>query len=277
MSILPRMTLRLLGGFSAYDSSGQPITLSSRKARVLLTRIAIVPGHEHPREALSALLWGHAERTHARNCLRQTLFTVRRALGPAGSALRGTAEGLSISSDEVSVDVVDFERLAADRRPEALSRAASLFAGELLAGVNLKGEPFARWVINERQRLRDVARQLLKVLVKQIGQPECQLSAVRLASELLTIDPMDEAAHRALMQLYAEEERWGEVERQYRECATALRSELGLPPQSQTTELYRKLMVVVPNRHAGAHTASDTHDRGLDPRRDHDRLAGVFE
>jgi DNA-binding SARP family transcriptional activator len=51
-----RVSLSLLGGFQARRGS-QPLTVPSRKARALLSYLALPPGRRHPREQLAALLW----------------------------------------------------------------------------------------------------------------------------------------------------------------------------------------------------------------------------
>src|SRR6266403_1057222 len=56
------------------------------------------------REDAAALLWGDANASSARNNLRQTLFVLRKALGPAARVLDADATTLSLSADVV-VDV----------------------------------------------------------------------------------------------------------------------------------------------------------------------------
>ena len=79
---MPALTLSLLGGFRARLDE-RSLTLS-KKAQALLAHLALSPGHTQPRARLAGLLWGDRADEQARNSLRQTLFELRRVLGPGG-------------------------------------------------------------------------------------------------------------------------------------------------------------------------------------------------
>jgi DNA-binding SARP family transcriptional activator len=78
-----RLTLTLLGGFEGRLDGGQPPILSARKAWALLAYLALPPGRMHPRDKLTALLWGGVPDPQARASLRQALFTLRGVLARA--------------------------------------------------------------------------------------------------------------------------------------------------------------------------------------------------
>jgi DNA-binding SARP family transcriptional activator len=62
-----KLQLILLGHFECLLSSGERLSLSMRKAEVLLAYLALAPGIRHPRERLINLLWSDRSEEQARN------------------------------------------------------------------------------------------------------------------------------------------------------------------------------------------------------------------
>jgi DNA-binding SARP family transcriptional activator len=65
--------------------------------------------------------------------------------------------------------------------------------------------------------------------------------AIAYARRWLALDPLQEAVHRRLMVLYAESGQRNAALRQYSECERLLNEELGVPPEEETTALYKTL------------------------------------
>jgi len=84
---MPRLTLVLFGGFQGRLDASTPLTLPTRKSQALLAFLALPPGRSHPREKLASLLWGGMREPQARSGLRQSLFTLRKAVGAEPPAL----------------------------------------------------------------------------------------------------------------------------------------------------------------------------------------------
>jgi DNA-binding SARP family transcriptional activator len=55
---LATFELNLLGGFELRDPTGNPVALTSKKARALLAYLAISATPTVPRSKIAALLWG---------------------------------------------------------------------------------------------------------------------------------------------------------------------------------------------------------------------------
>src|SRR4051794_18937608 len=77
--------LSLLGDFSLFDPAGRPVTLASKKYRLLLAILALSPGKSASREALAGALWGEHSDEQAKSSLRQALAVLRKDL--AGAAV----------------------------------------------------------------------------------------------------------------------------------------------------------------------------------------------
>jgi hypothetical protein len=66
-------------------------------------------------------------------------------------------------------------------------------------------------------------------------------SAIAHARRRLALDPLDEPAHRQLMQLYAASGQHAAALRQYQDCARLLDKELGVQPMDETVRLYKTI------------------------------------
>ena len=108
---------------------------ATRKAEALLAYLALAPGRAHARASLYGLLWGDREEEQARGSLRYALTDIRKGLGDHHGVLRTERDVVSLKADAVTVDAVEFERLARSDVPAALEQAVSLYKGDLLAGL----------------------------------------------------------------------------------------------------------------------------------------------
>src|SRR6516162_1007460 len=117
--------LRVMGGFAALLPTGQPVEVSCKKNRALLTYLALHADKKLTREKLISLLWSDRGEAQARNSLRQALAALRRDLGGI-EPLPLTVNGDTVVTDgsAVSTDVGAFEELAASASADELRRAA---------------------------------------------------------------------------------------------------------------------------------------------------------
>ncbi len=238
-----RLALTFLGGFQARLQSGPRILVRTKKGQALLAYLACHPNESHPRGKLAALLWAEADDGSARHSLRQTLCVLRAALpDSAAAALRAEPDSVSLDAGSLVVDVVAFGRLAGEGTPAALEAAGALYRGDLLAGISVDEPGFEDWLRGERERLRELAIDVLvrlTALQRDAGRFEL---AVQTAHRLLMLEPSEEVIHRTLMRLYASLGRLGAVRRQYEQCVEALRRELDVGPSAETAELLRQLV-----------------------------------
>ena len=234
------LTIRLLGSFEARLGAGPPVDFPTKKARGLLAYLAARPAQAHSRDQVAELLWGARADEQARGSLRRTLSDLRKALPFAdGEWLVSEGDTLMLNDSSIDVDLVRFERLAADGEPRALEQAVELYRGELLAGFGLHEHAFEEWLRTERERLRQLALKTLGKLLAHYTATQAFEHAIQAGNRLLALDPANEPAHRALMSLYARQGRRSEALRQYRLCSEALMRELGVRPDAATEALHR--------------------------------------
>ncbi|PYM58493.1 MAG: hypothetical protein DMD79_19070, partial [Candidatus Rokuibacteriota bacterium] len=235
---MARLSLTLFGGFQARLEPATPVSIPTRKGQALLAYLALPLGQAHPRDQLAALLWGDLRAEPARNNVRQTLFVLRKGLAAANPvALRLDDETVALE-----VDVPVFERRVAEGTPDAFAEAGALYRGDLLAGLALNEAPFEEWLLGERERLRELALEALAKLLAHQRRAAPSAAAIQTAVRLLTLDPLQEATHRTLMQLYAGMGRRAAALRQYQVCSDVLERELGVEPETETKGLYQDIL-----------------------------------
>ena len=233
-----RLQLKLLGGFEARKVSGPVLDIAARKTRALLAYLALPTGRTHSRDKLVGLLWSDRGDEQARNSLRQALTELGKALGAVEpSPLVKQRDSLALDPANVEVDALIFEELAAGNATSDLRRAAELYTGDLLDGLDARDAAFEEWLTVERQRLRALVATVLKKLLTQ----ETGASAIAVAHRLLALDPLQEDGHRALMRLHAEAGETSTALRQYEHCREILKSELDVAPSLETTAIYSSI------------------------------------
>ena len=235
------MRLTLFDGFDLRTDTGARLALTSKKARALLAFLACPPGKVHGRERLASLLWSDRPDAQARASLRQAVAAIRRVLPDLVTEPRpGEADSLTIDPTALTVDVIEFE--AAD--PEdgaAADRAIDLYAGEFLGDLIVGEAEFDNWVSLERQRLHGRAVTIMARRLAALTDSRDSRREATVAQRLLTIDPLNEAAARAMMRLAARQGRHGAALQTYRQIRDLLRQELAVAPEPETQALVQQI------------------------------------
>jgi predicted ATPase/DNA-binding SARP family transcriptional activator len=250
---MARLQLTLLGGFEARTDSGLSLAIPLKKAQMLLAYLAMHPKQSHLRDKLAMLLWDDAPAEQARLSLRQTLFAIRHAVPSDAMLLEG--DSVAFGDEAVTVDVSEFEQLNRNDDPKARERAVALYQGELLEGISPGSAQFEEWLRGERERLHELALEAFAKLLGHQMKLEATEPAVQTALRLLSLDPLQEVTHRALMRLYARQGRRAAALRQYQLCVDVLQRELGVEPEEATKQVYRELLPTSPARVAASQAA----------------------
>jgi len=232
------LQLRVIGGFAAVQPSGQPVEVSGKKNQALLTYLALHADKKLTREKLIGLLWSDRGEAQARNSLRQALAALRRGLsGIEPPPLTVDGDSVVLAGSAVSTDVAAFEELAASASADELRRAAKLYEGDLLDGMAVSDPAFDDWLTLERSRLREVAIGALTRLMAHLNAAE----AITMGQRLVSLDPLREASHQALMHAYAAQGQFELAIRQYHYCRDTLRRELDVEPSAKIESLYQEV------------------------------------
>ena len=227
-------TIRLLGSTELEDASGR-VNLRGKKQLALLGYLATTAPKRHAREKLAALFWGGYSDGKARQSLRQALVDVRSIL-PA-DAVVGSDDTLSISVERVRCDVVEFERLANDGSSPALAEAAALYRGPLLADLSVNAEEWADWLEAERQRLQDIAVDVLVRHAENELKTGRTAEALAAAKRAIALDGFREDAHKIAIASAAAGGRRAQAIRLYEELRDFLGKELDVEPDEDVKSL----------------------------------------
>ncbi|MEO1092268.1 MAG: BTAD domain-containing putative transcriptional regulator [Pseudomonadota bacterium] len=230
--------LELLGGFRL-TREGSQLELASRKAQLLLARVALASSNGVGRETLCGLLWEASGDAQARASLRQALAQVRRACAPLSPPLVATGDSLALDRTCASTDVDD---LACTLRQEAdASAVATLLRGPLLDGLVPREPAIGEWLAAERRRLAVMELQALDQAAADALQARHLSSALALAMRAVASDPLREATHRLVMRIYQAQGEPAAAVRQFKTCRDCLESELGVRPEPETIALYDEI------------------------------------
>jgi DNA-binding SARP family transcriptional activator len=217
------------------ERDGAVVAFDTKKATALLALLAVT-GQEQSRERLAALLWPDSDTARARGSLRRTLSVTAAVMGE-GLAISRVAVGLK--PQRFQVDVTDFEALATRQDAASLERAARLHRDDFLAGFSLRGcDEFEDWQSTTADRYRQALAGTLERLVDACAAAGDGARALGHARRWLSLDPLHEPAHQALIRLLAATGQRSAALRQYRALVRILDTELAVRPLPETTRLY---------------------------------------
>ncbi len=233
--------LRTLGALELTAADGRAVgsVLAQPRRAALLCYLAVAsPRGFHRRDTLLALFWPEHDAEQARRALRQSVYFLRRALGPDAIVSRGDDE-LAVAPEAVHCDVRAFEAALEEGRADD---ALALYAGELLAGFHISDAPdFERWLDGERSRLRERAQEAAWALAGAREEGGDPAGAAEAARRAVALAPADEIVlRRQLLLLERLGDRAGAV-RAYEAFAGRLREEYELEPSGETEQLVARI------------------------------------
>ena len=231
----------LLGPVSV-EIDGKPLVIASKRARALLAYLVRRQGAEAGRGVLAGLLWGDRSEAQARASLRQTLSELRAALTDANPLpLSANNESVTWMPGSSWVDAEELERALASTGVDALRNAVRLVRGEFMEGFVLDEPAFEQWLATEREHFHQMTYATHFRLMEQVEAVGDFDAAISYGLKLVSLNPLGEQAHRALMRLYAAQGRPDSALAQYERCKSELASQLGVQPEPETETLARSI------------------------------------
>lgn len=221
--------LRVLGPFQLLDPSGAPLSIPARKNQALVAILALAAGAEVPRNRLMAILWGDRGEDQARSSLRQALAALRKSFPEGAFPFTVTDRFAAIDPAALTVDAL------------SLDVDGGMPGGEFLEGLDIPGAAAEEWLRAERHRLATLSAGRRLARAERLEAAGDLAAAAEAAQGLVSDDPLDEAAHRALMRIYAATGDRSRALRQFQACCDALRSGLGVGPSAETAGLHDRL------------------------------------
>jgi DNA-binding SARP family transcriptional activator len=223
----PRLRVRALGR-TRLETDEAPLggDWVGHRPGQLLKYLVCERGRVITLEELLEVFWPNAGRAGAAS-VRQAIHTLRDRLEPdrprgkpSGYVIARTG-GYELTPGRVWIDADDFEAHAragldalhcgANERAEtSLAAAAAAYQGDFLAD-----EPYAEWALAERERLRDLAAQVLRGLAELKLETGDEESAGEHLQRLAELEPLDLQAQRDLIALMLRRGRHSEALRRY--------------------------------------------------------------
>jgi TolB-like protein/DNA-binding SARP family transcriptional activator len=205
------LQFRLLGTLELSRGAAALKLPASRKVRALLGYL-VLASRPVSRSQICELLWD--EPNDPRGELRWCLSKIRGLVDEPGRK-RVIADGTAIRLDlsDCLVDTLEvtrapehgIQKLGVQRQREL----AALFAGELLAGLEIARSPmFDAWITAERRRFRGIQTVLLENLARALPYE----AAAPYIEEWLELAPFDTCAHELLLNTLASRGRLAEGE-----------------------------------------------------------------
>jgi DNA-binding SARP family transcriptional activator/TolB-like protein len=226
--------LRLIGQMEAWTVRSESVLPVGRKTRALLASIAMAAPRPLLRGRLAEQLWSRRPEEQARASLRQEIHRLLEALSPAETEiLIITRDHLTLRPGAVWIDVEEVMRATA-AQPAALA----LLDGDLLEDLDGIDPNFDAWLNAERERLRDRARGIAELMLREDMEPDVAIAA---AQRLLAIDRSHEGAWRALMKAHAARGERGLAVQAYDRCRASLGDMLDAAPSIETQKLLNEI------------------------------------
>ena len=239
------LRIRALGAAAVQvgDTALTAADWSYAKPRELMFLLASSP--PMTKDQIAAALWPDLSRQQLGNALHTALRELRRALGDAGWVQYSDGHYRFDRSRPHECDVTAFEdALVAARRarpaqaalPE-LQRAIAAYGGDFLDGM-ATGE----WALVRRDELRRAFESTLLAtgrLQAAAGRHQAAAAAFRKA---VAHEPLNESAHRELMNCWVRLGETARAVRHYEELVGVLRDQVGVAPAAETEALYRRLL-----------------------------------
>ncbi len=199
-----------------------------------------------PSEELAEAFW--PEQPSSLNSVRHFIHVLRERLEPGrerrapSSFIVARNGGYGLDRKRLRIDADEFERaaragLAAAGAGESsaadhqLELACALYTGEFIAD-----EPYADWVLPERERLHSVASRALQTLsTLRIAAADFDRAAVA-ARRLAELNPLDERAQHDVIMLLLREGRRTEAAKRYDALRIKLQQRFGDQPDFQLAD-----------------------------------------
>ena len=219
--------VRLLGGFGV-ECDGRPLDVPLSAQRL----VAFLALQDRPllRLYVAGVLWPDASEKRSYARLRSALWRLRKA-GP--EVIEAKAANLRLAPG-VTVDARDavaaaHATLAGDAVPAGTTK---------LLGADLVPDWYDEWIVDERDRLRELRLHALEALAERLTAVGSFAFAAEAGHAALRSDPLRESAHRAVIRVLLAEGNPAEAVRRYRRYSDLLLRELGLEPSERMHALF---------------------------------------
>jgi DNA-binding SARP family transcriptional activator len=235
---MPRR-IKLLGTI-AIEKDGRSSRIMNSDRGIALAAYLIYAGDMQSREQVADLLWKSTSTRQSLTRLRELLVRVRKWL-PQVQATRKTLVFQPTEGD--FIDLLAFREGLAAENADQLNETLRLYVGDFLENFYLENAPYYNeWLVVARERLRLQAIAAYRRLCQTHAEANEWAKGVDATRRWLALEPLDEEAHRWLIQMLAANGQITAAFQAYEKCCQILEEELGVEPEEATTELARQVV-----------------------------------
>jgi len=234
------------GDFEVYGNNGL-VKWTTRKVEEMLAYFIVHRNSNIEGWQLGEVLWPEEEPDKVRSNLHTTLYRLRKTIKEEGLPLEiSTGKGgkgtYRCSLGPLFCDLVEFETMARDDRTfnkssiDKLERICTLYKDDLYSRKDYS------WCESQKEWLQRYYLNLLKRMAEYYvheGLYQNSLDKLLIAAE---IAPYDEEIQRELLKIYDEQKNRASLISTYKQFKQRLVKEMGVEPQPETEQLYKKLL-----------------------------------
>ena len=255
---LPRIRINTLGEFSVRvnDTPLDKSVFGGDKPISLLKAIVMNGSRDIPKEILIDAIWPDASAIAGEKNFKINLHRLRKGLEASpvkefGYAYINQKSGLvSLDSELIYLDSDEFMAIGAEairlesvnKSDQALlcySKAAGLYKGDYFVE-----NPYLEWLAPRRELFRSKYIEILEKKARLYEDMNQWQEAVDTWRCILATDSFFESAYRNLMILYADAGRKNEAIHVFKECQSILKNGLDTEPESQTRDIYARILAL---------------------------------
>jgi DNA-binding response OmpR family regulator len=222
----------------------------NRPAKSVFKLLFTRRGERLPAEMIAELLWPGVSSDSAANRVRVAVHGLRKRLGY--SASRGTGDspigqqdGLYVFDRTVPywcdcscLDEILQRGNRATQEGDVMGALRAYAEADILYGGDyFRDDPYAEWLVAERERLREAHMAMLAEMARLHSVAGDDGEAVRLCRRMLGTEPWREEVYRHLMRSLYALGRPNEALRAFEQCRRSMENKLGIEPAAETVRL----------------------------------------
>ncbi|MEV6298537.1 BTAD domain-containing putative transcriptional regulator [Actinoplanes sp. NPDC051861] len=245
------MRVSVLGQLTVTDTDGSPLPAGElpRRARQVLAVLAAKHDRIQSKDSLADAVWGNDLPGNHVAALEHYVSVIRRRLQPQGSAatwfIVTRSGGYLFDTSRAGLDLADLRRLVRSLDsygpdgPEQLAAHESILA--LARQLPFPEDPYAEWAEPVRSEVQEAA---VNALLQHSAAvlPTDAARALRLAQEVIELNPFLESGYRAAMASAICLDRQDDALRIFERCRQLLDEELGVAPSAELVRLQRSVL-----------------------------------
>ena len=245
------MRVSVLGQLTVTDADGNPLPAGElpRRARQVLAVLAARHDRIQSKDSLADSVWGTDLPGNHVAALEHYVSVIRRRLQPHGSPatwfIVTRSGGYLFDTSRADLDLARLRRLVRELDsygpdcPEQLAAQESILA--LARQLPFPEDPYAEWAEPVRS---EVAEAAVNALLKHAAAvlPQDAARSLRLAHEVIELNPFLESGYRAAMTAAIALDRQDDALRIFERCRQLLDDELGVAPSAELVRLQRSVL-----------------------------------